>query len=343
MTNIQKVTKSIHGITPDTIPYSELMDQEEPVILKGLVKDWALVKAGNQGYLKAIDYLKSFYNNLTVGTFLADSKTKGRFFYTPDFSGFNFESTRAPLDKMLDRILDHIDEESPPITYIGSSTVDACLPGLRQENDLVFNHAMFTENPPLASIWIGSPSVVSAHYDLPNNIACCCVGKRRFTLFPPDQIANLYPGPLDPTPAGQVISLVDFSEPDYQKYPRFREAEEVGQIADLEPGDGIFYPSLWWHHVQAVSPFNVMINYWWNTSPGFMGTPMNVVKHALLSLRDRPDHEKRAWSSILDYYIFQDSHIAREHIPESAWGELGPIDDAMARHLRAYLMNRLNR
>src|SRR5690606_12864655 len=196
---------------------------------------------------------------------------------------------------------------------------------------------------PLTSIWIGNPTLVSAHYDAPNNIAVCIAGHRRFTLFPPDQIANLYPGPLAPTPGGQAISMVDFANPDFEKYPGFKDAIANSQVADLEPGDALFYPSMWWHQVEATKPFNILINYWWNTSPKFMGTPMNVLMHALLSLRDRPEHEKQAWKHVFDYYIFGPAERAGEHLPPAARGELAPIDDLTARQLRAYLINRLNR
>ena len=137
-----------------------------------------------------------------------------------------------------------------------------------------------------------------------NNLACCMVGRRRFTLFPPDQIANLYPGPLEPTPGGQVVSMVDFRAPDFDRFPRFRDALDAAEVAELEPGDVLFYPAMWWHHVEALDPFNVMINYWWNASPAFMDTPMTTLLHALLSLRDRPEHEKAAWRALFDYYVF---------------------------------------
>jgi hypothetical protein len=202
---------------------------------------------------------------------------------------------------------------------------------------------MFAGNEPLVSIWIGNPSIASAHYDAPNNLACCAVGRRRYTLFPPDQIHNLYPGPLDLNPGGQAISMVDFADPDFDRYPRFRDAAAAAQIADLEPGDALFYPSMWWHQVEALDPFNVMINYWWNTSPAFMGTPMNVLRHALLSLRDRPDHEKVAWKHVFDYYVFGPAAESGVHLPEEARGVLAPIDDNMARRLRAQLLKALNR
>jgi hypothetical protein len=65
--------------------------------------------------------------------------------------------------------------------------------------------------------------------------------------------------------------------------------------------------------------------------------------HALLSLRDRPESEKRAWKSVFDYYVFGPSGLAAEHLPEHARGALGPMDDAQARQLRAMLLNNLNR
>jgi hypothetical protein len=343
MANIDRKTKILKGCRPDNIPYRELMAASEPVVLKGLVSDWGLVQAGLQSYENAIAYLKSFDNGKTVGVYFGPPEIKGRYFYNEDLTGLNFEQQRLPLVQALDRMQQHLQDKSPPSLYIGSTTLDACLPGMRKNNDLIFNDEMFKDNAPLASIWLGNPSIASAHYDAPNNIACCVVGKRRFTLFPPEQIVNLYPGPLDPTPGGQAVSMVDFANPDFEKYPRFGEAIAAGQVAEMEPGDALFYPSLWWHHAEALAPFNVLINYWWNTSPKYMGTPMNVLYHALLSLRDRPEHEKTGWKHIFDYYVFGSPERPREHMPEHAHGDLGPIDDTKARRLRAMLINKLNR
>ncbi|MEX2125881.1 MAG: cupin-like domain-containing protein [Woeseia sp.] len=339
----EKKTRVLDGCDESEVPWQELMATLEPVVLKGLVSKWPLVKTGRQSSQDAIAYLHSFYNGKTVGTLYGEPEIKGRFFYNDDITGLNFESRRSPLDEVLATIQKHLRDERPPSVYVGSTTIDACLPGLRRDNDLVFDDEMFADNAPLASIWLGNRSLASAHYDAPNNIACCAVGHRRYTLFPPEQIWNLYPGPLDPTPGGQAISMVDFANPDFARYPRFREAVAAARVADLEPGDALFYPSMWWHQVEAFDPFNVLINYWWSTSPKFMGTPMNVLKHALLSLRDRPEHEKSAWKHVFDYYVFGSPERAREHLPEQAQGDLGPIDDLKARRLRAELLNKLNR
>jgi hypothetical protein len=114
-------------------------------------------------------------------------------------------------------------------------------------------------------------------------------------------------------------------------------------VAEVEPGDAVFIPSMWWHHVQGLSEFNTLVNYWWSTSPSFVPTPMNTLIQAMWSLRGRPESEKRAWKSVFDYYIFASQETATEHLPEQARGILGRMDDDMARQIRAMLLGKLNR
>jgi ribosomal protein L16 Arg81 hydroxylase len=137
--------------------------------------------------------------------------------------------------------------------------------------------------------------------------------------------------------------MTNINEPDFKRFPRLREALDAGEVADLEPGDVLFYPTMWWHEVEARDSFNVMVNYWWNTSPEFIDTPQNTLLHALLSLRDRPEQEKRAWRAVFDYYVFGEADRAAAHLPEAARGNLAPMDELKARRLRALLLRRLNR
>lgn len=337
MANINARVKTIEGIRGSNIPM-ELLSGDQPLILKGVASDWPLVVAGRKSIDAAIAYLRSFYANKTVTAFIGTPEIGGRYFYNEDLSQLNFKSERVMLDGVLDAIQQAQGSEAPPSFYVGSTTLDVCFPGLRAENDL----KVPAENP-LVSIWMGNRSRIACHFDAPDNLACSVVGRRRFTVFPPEQIANLYPGPIDFNPAGQQISLVDFSNPDYQKFPRFQKAESAGQIADLEPGDALYLPSMWWHHVEGFSDFNVLVNYWWRQVPGYMGPGLNVLKHAMLGLRDIPEREKTAWKALFDYYIFGDQEQVREHIPPAAQDSLAPMDDLRARQVRAWLLGRLNR
>jgi hypothetical protein len=259
-------------------------------------------------------------------------------YYNEDLSGFNYQPVIVKLDEVLDKLQQHLADQQAPAFYVGSTPVDKCLPGFRDENDIEFD-----DFDPLVSIWIGNRTRIAAHFDVPDNVACCAAGRRRFILFPPSEIRNLYVGPLDFNPGGQSISMVDFNQPDYETFPRFRDALQNAQVAEMEPGDAIFIPSMWWHHVEALDGFNVLINYWWRQSPSFMDSPANVLEHALLSLRDLPAEQRRAWHEVFKFYIFDYNEGAIEHIPEKRRGVLAPIDDSIARRLRAKLLKRLNR
>jgi hypothetical protein len=336
----QKV-RVIEGVAPDAVPWDELVAAEQPALLKGLVRGWPLAQVSSPQ--EAATYLKSFYQGRPVVAFIARPELKGRFSYTPDATRLDFQSERGPLDDYLGRVMAHLGDANAPSIYLGSTDVDLYLPGFRAANDLVLNHPMFAANPPMVGAWIGNRTTALAHHDMSHNVACVTVGRRRFTLFPPEQVENLYPGPLEPTPGGQVVTMADIQAPDYERFPKLREALAAAQVAEMEPGDALFYPAMWWHQVEALESFNVMINYWWNTTPAYMDSPHNTLLHALLSLRDRPEQEKRAWRAMFDYYVFGPAGKAAAHLPEGARGNLAPLDEDMARRLRAKLLQRLNR
>jgi hypothetical protein len=343
MPAITRRTRVIEGAEAHSLPVAELIAEGRPAILRGIAREVPLVAAGLEGPAAAIAWLKQFDGGRAVTAYVGDPSIGGRFGYAGDCTALNFAREQGSLSAYLDRLLVGIDDPDAPAIYIGSTDIDLYLPGLRAQAVLPFGDPQLIEHPPLVSIWIGNRTTASAHYDMSNNIAVTLVGRRRFTLFPPDQIANLYPGPLEPTPAGQVVSMVDFDAPDLVRHSRFAEALAAAEVAEMEPGDALIYPALWWHQVEALEPFNAMINYWWNTSPRFIDTPQTTLLHALLSLRDRPEHEKRGWQALFNYYVFGDAARAGEHLPEQARGALGEMDEMKARRLRAQVLNRLNR
>lgn len=321
-------------LTPD------LLTSDTPWVARGLTASWPLVAHGTVSSGDALAHLLSFYRGKPLTAFIAEPAVHGRFFYNDALDGFNFIQLDTTLNKVVDKLLMRPDggPEQPSI-YVGSTNIDAWLPGFRNENDLPLTHLN-----PLVSLWLGNESRVAAHFDFPRNIACCVIGRRRFTVFPPEQIANLYIGPWELTPAGQPISMVDFHAPDLTRYPRFAEAWAQGQAAELEPGDVLYMPGMWWHHVEALSRVNALVNYWWTDVPDILGSPNDALTHALLAIKSLPLAQRQAWKAFFDTYVFaEDPLAAAAHLPEVCRGRMGTIDDPTARRLRAELSNRLKR
>jgi len=332
--------RTLEGLQPDALPLEALVAAGEPVVLRGIARDWALVQAGLRSTHEALAYLRGFDAGVPVQYSFGGPEIEGRPFYNDDFTRLNFEVRRGLLTQVLDEIADTLDAPKPPTYYVASLLIERALPGFAQANDAGLAGLDIDAS---ASIWIGNRVTASCHYDTPDNLACCAVGRRRFTLFPPEQIENLYPGPLEPTPGGQVVSVVDFDDPDFDRHPRFRDALASAQTAVLDPGDAIFIPSMWWHHVRSLEPFNVLVNYWWRSVPGFLSSPLPALQHAMWALRDLPPRQKQAWAKIFEYYVFGPGERAGQHLPDTARGELAPFDETQARRTRAQLLSRLNR
>jgi hypothetical protein len=327
-------------IDPAALPL-HLLDATEPVVVRGLAAHWPVVQAAGRSVTAVVDHLLGGYRDATVNAWVGPPAIDGRFFYADDFRGFNFQAERLRLDAVLALLQRHAADARPPALYVGSTTVDTCVPGFRAVNDLGFGAVAPAD--PLMSLWLGNRTRIAAHQDLPANLAVVVAGRRRFTLFPPEQVSNLYIGPLDVTPAGQPVSLVDTAAPDLQRFPRYGAAAASARVAELGPGDALLIPSLWWHAVEALDAFNLLVNYWWRRASAHQDAPIDALLHALMTVRDLPAAQRSAWRALFEHYVFGADDRTAAHIPPHARGVLGPLDADTARRLRARLLQKLNR
>lgn len=314
-----------------------LQGARTPFVVRGLVSDWPLVKAGRHSARAARAYLLERARNVPFAVSIGQPGHDGRMFYDAAM-GMNFQMARGKLADIFGGFDANEGRKNAPTVYLASIDVPGHFDAVDAENTVDLGHRQRT-----SSLWIGTPTRIAAHNDFPDNLACCVAGRRRFTLFPPDQFRNLYLGPIDNTPAGRAISMVDFHAPDFHAHPRFADALNEAQVAELEPGDALFIPSMWWHHVEGLAPFNILLNYWWRDTPRFLGQPQDALNHAIMAIRDLPAEDRVIWRALFDHYVFDAGPQTTEHIPEHARGVLDPLTAETAASLRAFLLRTLSR
>lgn len=315
-----------------------LATSAEPFVVRGLVADWPLVAEGVKGPANTRAYLADFARD-TDFTYAEGVPGAGDRIFYDDAMAMNHRTRRARIADIFADMEAAEGQADAPLRYIASTDVARFFPGLGDANPM----PLASRDGLAATIWIGTATRVAAHCDEPDNLVCTAAGHRRITLFPPDQFANLYPGPLDNTPGGRAISLVDFHAPDFARFPRFREALRHARIVVLAPGDALRIPSLWWHHVEALDRFNVMINYWWRSRPAWLAEPHDALLAALLAIRDLPAESRAHWRHVFDHYVFAPGETVTAHIPEGGRGILDPLTPDTAGQLRAYLLRQLSR
>lgn len=325
------------GLTAETF-VRDIASRYEPVLLRGLSSDWPAVAAGLQPPRAMAVYLARFDRGMATKAFFAPETIEGRFSYRPDMDGFNFTIVDTKLAFLLQTLIAVAEKGQRQAIYMGSTSVPQLLPGFERENAMPVLRGKEAE----PRIWIGNDTNVSAHFDEADNIACVVRGRRTFVLFPPDQVANLYVGPLERTVAGRPTSLVDLSKPDLQTYPKIRDALATATIADMRPGDGLFIPSLWWHHVRASGPLNILVNYWWSDAPTDAGSPLHALAHGLLTISHLPPAKREAWRALIDHYVFRVNGDPAEHIPPAARGLLGESTPQQRAMLKQFLQQMLS-
>lgn len=318
--------------------HGDLKLRERPLVIRGLVAGWPLVAAAQISEVALCEALSAVCSDAPAPYFRLAPEERGRVGYNGDFTGFNFSREAGTVRSLLSELLALREEQSPPSIYAGALRRDEHFPMLAESNPVPF---IDSDIPQPNSVWLGNRVRIAAHWDLARNLICVIGGRRRYILIPPTEIANLYVGPVDFTPAGQPMSLVDFHAPDLSAFPRFRQAAAAAMVAELVPGDALYIPSLWFHHAETLSPVGAMVNCWWRDAPVWMTTPLTTLMHGLLTIRDLPRAEREAWRAFFNHYLFDEGAGALDHIPASARGAFGEMTEQRAARLRAMLVQRI--
>ncbi len=86
------------------------------------------------------------------------------------------------------------------------------------------------------------------HNDQPCNLYVQICGRKKWRLYPPENSAIVDPRV---STTGYFDSPIDIDNPDLTKHPLFRYLD--GYEVTLEPGDILYVPPHWWHHVENLS------------------------------------------------------------------------------------------
>lgn len=317
----------------------EILLAAQPVVFRGLVADWPAVRAATDSDEALFAYLSGFDSQQVVTTLVGDPDAGGRFFYNADLTGFNFHAGGARLRKSFDFLLAQRSEDRPTALAVQSVPTNTYLPGFADANRLALLDPSVEPR-----LWIGNRVIVAAHQDPYDNLACVVAGRRRFTLFPPHSVGDLYIGPFEHTPGGPPISMVSFDDPDLEQHPRFAQAMASALVVELGPGDALYIPYLWWHHVRSLAPINVLANYWWSPPQEGRGQPYDAFLHAVLALRALPEPHRAAWKTLFDHYVFGPTDLAMAHLPLERRGMLAEnLEPSEAERLLRALAERMSR
>jgi len=241
-----------------------------------------------------------------------------------------------PLAAALTRIMEPQPGPDSASLYTGSLSAETHLPGIEQLTRLPFVPVSVRPR-----FWIAHASSIACHSDVFENVTCVAAARRRFTLFPPDAIGDLYVGPIDRTMAGQPVALAVGSDRNRAAYPRFERARGRALVAELGPGDALYVPKLWWHQVEATERINLLVNFWWDGFASGPDQPYAAMLLAMIAIAERPPAERAAWRAWFDHYVFRPDGHPLAFLPPEHHGVLGRLAEGNYGRIRTTIMRML--
>ena len=121
----------------------------------------------------------------------------------------------------------------------------------------------------------------------------------------------------------------------------FAEIRDQALSAELETGDALYLPKLWWHQVESTDPFNGLVNYCWDAFSAGPDAPYTSMLLAMITIAERPPLERQAWKAWFDHYVFRTNGHPLAHLPPEHHGLLGPLKPDNYSKIRARIMRLL--
>jgi cupin-like protein len=218
----------------------------EPVLIMDGLSDWPAI---------------SRWSPKTLGDLAPDALVdlmvtmNGSFRFNPDYSPVDPSNQLFVRNQPFKRAVQEIVSKEPSTTkyYITQASIPRRIPALLSDIK-----CWWPVETSALNLWFGSSGVITTlHFDKSPNLFAQIHGTKRFTLFHPDQSKYLYPYPGDSD--APHLSFVDVEKPDFTKYPDYSMA--VPESFDIQPGQMMFLPPLWWHHVESVT-MSISVNQW---------------------------------------------------------------------------------
>jgi hypothetical protein len=250
----------------------------EPAVLTGCLQDWPLVRelqqAGNPDAEIAV--LERLIGHRKVQYTTIAPEQHGQLGYTDDGSRTNFAFTsgkRVAFSRFGDALRATLADRRGGAVYMQSAPLRGFPELLPHVPDLQY---LATAAEAYRQLWIGSGGhVVNLHFDPTHNLIAMLTGRKRVTLIPPDSMTNMYPAPLDVRLGDAIGSQVTLLAPDFARHPRAADELAKARVAILEPGEILYIPPMWWHHVESFG-LNVMLNKWVLPVPAAHFTDLTV-------------------------------------------------------------------
>jgi lysine-specific demethylase 8 len=219
--------------------------RNQPVVITGMMDSWKALSAWSLPYLRE--------RIGEVPGFFARSQDKGIYRQDPN------QGLPAPTQMRMAEFFDYL-ESSPPDSArlsLMEAPMREVFPMLMEDLQI----PAFPERVPDAiNLWMGQTgNVTSLHYDAYENLLTQVRGRKQVTLYAPSDWSKLYPN--SSFSRAPHCFQVNLEVPDEQRFPTLREAQPF--VAELGPGDMLFIPFTWAHHVRTLEG-GISVNFWWH-------------------------------------------------------------------------------
>ncbi|MEH2290140.1 cupin-like domain-containing protein [Nostoc sp.] len=252
-----QANKSILKIkNPSTEQFSDIWKQYQPFLIEDVAEHWDACHKWSNDYLiercgEKIVYIWFFQQN-----FLYDYK---KFAYDNESHYIKEMQYQEYVKDIEARVNGNNNDDIG--CYSNEIDFEECFPEITSD----VAYPKYLNRKPWVNLWHGfsSKKYTSAstlHFDRVHNIYAQIRGKKRFLLFPPFNYLSFYP-PLEDRSGIGHNSKVNPDLFQFELFPKFPWEERIEVI--LQPGEILYIPPFWWHHVTAVNE-NISLSFWYD-------------------------------------------------------------------------------